>query len=165
MISGSEGRDYDRPSKSTTLRCRHFHKVSIFFLLIALLPSLAHASSLEGSWYGKGYQPLVGKTMQWISIIRSDGSYSVEFREYRKCQLVFVQVEEGRWTVSGDIETNKTITINGKPVRDEHYFTDTYKILQLDDHKKRVIHEKTQQEWTLERVDKDFIFPACETVS
>jgi hypothetical protein len=72
-------------------------RLSAIFLLIALLTGsgLAHAGSFEGHWYGKGYQPSVRKTLEWLKINRPDGSYSVEFREYSNCQLGFVQREEG----------------------------------------------------------------------
>jgi hypothetical protein len=146
---------------------RHSARLSSIFLLIALLPGsgLAHAGSLEGHWYGKGYQPSVRKTMQWLTINRSDGSYSVEFREYSNCQLAFTQMEEGRWTVLGDILTKKALTINGRPVRDTPYYTDTYRIIELGGLKMRIVHEKTGQDWTSERVTEDFTFPNCENVS
>jgi hypothetical protein len=122
---------------------------------------LAHAGSLEGYWYGKGYQPDMRKTMQWLTINRANGSYSVEFREYSNCELKFAQMEEGRWTVSGDVLTKRTLTVNGQPVRDEPYYRDTYRIIELSDRKMRIVHEKTGQDWTSERVAKDFTFPEC----
>jgi hypothetical protein len=146
---------------------RYSVKLCAIFLLIALLQgsSFAHAASLDGYWYGKGYQPFARKTVQWLAIRRSDGSYSVEFREYSNCRVVFAQLETGRWAVSGDVITDKTLTVNGWPVRDTPYYTDTYKIIELDDSKMRIVHEKTGQDWMLDRVTEDFIFPDCKNVS
>jgi hypothetical protein len=137
------------------------------FILIALLStsSLAHGASLEGYWYGKGYQPLVRKTMQWLTINRPDGSFSVEFREYSKCRLVSVQRETGRWSVLGNVITKKVLTSNGQPVSATPYYTDTYKIIEIDHVKMRIVHEKSRQDWTLERVAEDFTFPDCNHVS
>lgn len=145
--------------------CRHFARLYAIFLLIALLPGGAHAGPLEGYWYGQGYQAQVNKTLQWLTINRSDGTYSVEFREYRKCKLVFAQKETGRWTVSGDVITKKTLTVSGQPVSDTAYYTDTYKIIELNEPIMSIIHEKTGQNWMLERVTEDFTFPDCKHVS
>jgi hypothetical protein len=133
--------------------------------MIALLPGSAHAGSLEGYWYGNGYQPEMRKTMQWLTSNHSDGSFSVEFRSYKNCQLESVQREAGKWSVSGNIMTKTVLTINGEPVGKEAYFTDTFKIIEFDDPKLRIVHEKTGQEWTLKRVTEDFTFPDCKYVS
>jgi hypothetical protein len=145
---------------------RHSATLSAIFLF-ALLPgsSLANAGSPEGYWYGKGYQPYLRKTMQWLTNNRSDGSYSVEFREYTNCLLPSAQVEEGRWTLSGDMLTKKVFIINGRSVPDAPDLTNTYRILEIDGLKMRILHEPTGQDWTSERVTKDFIFPDCANVS
>jgi hypothetical protein len=57
------------------------------------------------------------------------------------------------------------LTINGRPVREDPYFTDTFKILELDELKLNIVHEKSGQKWTLRRVTEDFTFPDCERVS
>lgn len=139
----------------------------VAFLAVALLfaTSMSHAASVEGYWYGKGYQPLVRKTMQWLTIRRADGTFSAEFREYDDCKVKSIQIEAGRWTVSGNVIANKVVTIDGYPVSDTAYFNDTYKIIELDDRKMRLVHEKSRQEWTLERVAPDFTFPDCKYVS
>lgn len=103
--------------------------------------------------------------MQWLMITRANGTFSVEFREFENCHPKYFQTETGRWSVSGGIITDKTLAINSKPVPDTPYFTDTYKIIELTDSKMRILHEKSGQEWTLERVTADFNFPDCEYVS
>ena len=139
----------------------------VAYLVIALLfgTTVAHAASPEGYWYGRGYQPELRKTMEWLVIRRSDGGYAVEFRDYNNCQLKSVHVETGRWTVSGNIMTIKTLTVDGHPVPDTPYYTDRYDILELDDDKMRIVHERTKQEWSLQRVPPDFTFPECKNVS
>jgi len=137
------------------------------FLAIAVLigASMSHAASVEGYWYGTGYQSTVRRTMQWLAIWRSDGTFSVEFREYENCRPKFFQTETGRWAASEDVITEKTLAIDGVPVPDTSYFSDTYKIIELNDRKMRIVHEKSRQEWTLERVTPNFAFPDCEYVS
>lgn len=144
---------------------RHSALLCSILLLTALSPYSAHAGSLEGYWYGNGYQPSLRKTMQWLTRNNSNGSFSVEFRSYRNCQLESVQQEAGEWSVSGDVMKKTVLTINGRPVRKDPYFTDTFKILKLDELKLHIVHEKSGQKWTLKRVTADFTFPDCERVS
>lgn len=146
---------------------RHCARLSAIFLLIVLLlgAGLAQASSVEGYWYGNGYQPLARKMMQWLTINRSDGSFTTEFREYNNCELVSVQIETGKWSISGNILTKKTLAVNGRPVSEIDYYTDTYTITELNVPQMRLVHEKTGQDWTLKRVDKDFTFPDCKNIS
>jgi hypothetical protein len=90
-----------RPMKHAFLR--YSTLLCSILLLTALSPHSVHAGSLEGYWYGNGYQPSIRKTMQWLTRNNSDGSFSVEFRSYRNCRLESVQREAGKWSVSGDV--------------------------------------------------------------
>jgi hypothetical protein len=149
---------------------RFFFRPRAIFLVTALLfgPNSARAASLEGYWYGKGDQyvgvPALRKPTEWLRVTRSDGTYSIEFRQYNNCRVVFTQLETGIWTVSGDVVTEKTLTVNGLSVPDTPYYHDTYKVIELDDHKMRIIHEQTGLDWTLDRVTEDFTFPDCKNV-
>ena len=136
-------------------------------LAVALLlgASVAHAASIEGYWYGKGYQPIVRKTMQWLTIINTDGTFSAEFREYDDCLLRYVQTEKGTWTVSAGGYISQTITVNGHPVFKMDDYKHSFKVLKLDDRKVRYVNEGSGQEWTAQRVTQDFKFPDCKYVS
>jgi Lipocalin-like domain len=139
----------------------------VAYLVIALVfgVTVTYAASPEGYWYGRGYQPELRKVTEWLVVRGSDGSYSVEFRDYNNCQLKSVQLETGRWTVSGSRMTIKTLTVDGRAVPDTPYYTDRYDILELDDQTMRIVHERTGQEWALQRVTPDFTFPECKNVS
>lgn len=120
------------------------------------------AASLEGYWYGKAYQPALRETTQELMHRRADGSYEIEFRLYRNCELVLDQKETGRWSVKGRLYHTDTLTVNGSPV-DTHdpSFHDDYEIEKLDAGKFTYRHVRTGVRDASRKVDANFIFPAC----
>jgi hypothetical protein len=119
-----------------------------------LLVSPAGAANLAGYWYGQGYQPLWHENAQWLMHLAPDGTYAVEFRQYRYCQLVLDQKETGTWTL-GDRFITVTTRVNGAPTRYEN----DYRVGALTDAEFDITHIKTGQAYVENRVAADFKMP------
>ena len=121
------------------------------------------AGSLVGYWYGHGFQPEIQETAQFISHMDETGGFQIEFRVYKGCRLEFVQRESGTWTepVKGTVQivTNKIEEDNVSPI------TDDYETLELTDNTYRCRHIQQAVDYDSHRVDKDFKFPDCNTIS
>ena len=125
---------------------------TVFFFLTAAAP--AFAASVEGYWYGEGYQPLWRENAQWLMHLAPDGGYAVEFREYRNCLLVLDQKETGTWNLTGEFRT-VTTEVDGRPTRYEN----DYRVRALNDKEFDITHLKTGQAYVEKRVGADFKWP------
>lgn len=87
--------------------------IAIGLLLATVTTAMAAAEpDISGHWYGEGYQR--EQYLQWLAFHAPDGSLSVEFREYRGCELVDHRTYVGRWQVSGHNFDTDITTINGR---------------------------------------------------
>ncbi len=118
----------------------------------------AHAASIEGYWYGEGYQPLWHENAQWLMHLAPGGGYDIEFRQYRYCKLVLDQAETGTWTL-GERFVTVTTRVNGAPT---HYEND-YRVGALTDEEFDITHIGTGQAYVEKRVGANFRIPppAC----
>jgi hypothetical protein len=114
----------------------------------------AFAASLDGYWYGHGYQPLWKENAQWLMHLSPDGGYAIEFRQFRNCMLMLDQKETGTWSMAGEFRTVST-RVNGLATRYEN----DYRVAGLTDAELRLIHIGTGQDYVEKRVDARFQMP------
>lgn len=119
---------------------------------------LLAAPFLVGSWFGSG-QP-DNKGSMWLIHESADGGFTVQFRTCAKGKNLD-EIETGRWTLSGDVETLHIATVNGTKVA----LNDDYRILWHDLGKQIYRYQGTGYVYTSKRVDADFVMPDCEMVS
>jgi len=113
---------------------------------------------LIGSWFGTG-QP-DDKGSMWLIRQAADGSFAVQFRTCLRGKNLD-EIETGRWSLNGDVETLHIQTVNGTPVSQD----DTYKILSHDGGKQVYRFLGTGFSYSSRRVDEAFEMPDCQTVS
>ena len=121
------------------------------------------ADSLQvGYWYGDGYEPALKSLTQFITHYGADGSFSVEFRIYRNCELIFDQHEAGTWSLASDrLLRIDTALVNGMPIP----HSDDYAIEELTAEHSRYVGKATGVEYRVKRVDAQFHFPECGAIS
>ena len=127
-------------------------------LLLMMMPALAEPSYMIGTWFGTG-QPHDRSSM-YIDRMRPDGSWR---GEYRTCVKGHAEdlVQEGSWTLSGDMLILKVRTVNEFPLPR----TDTYRMLQHSPTAQRYIELTQNFPYTPKRVADTFKMPPCDLVS
>src|SRR5258706_6245150 len=92
--------------------------------LLVLLASPACAQSdMVGNWFGQG-QPHSKESM-YIDRMRPDGSWRGEYRTCIKGKSSDTQIQEGRWSLSGDTLILSVEFVDGR----REARTDNYKML------------------------------------
>jgi hypothetical protein len=133
-------------------------------LVLACLPTAASAASLVGYWYGQGYQPAIHEVSQQIIHHGQDGSFEIHFRVYKNCILKFDQHEAGTWRPLDPTSYRiVTTSIGGLPMSSPA--TDDYRVEELTEQHARYVHVATSVEYTADRVDENFTFPDCASIS
>jgi len=128
-------------------------------LLVAWLlgaAPVALAQDLSGRWYGEGYQPR-GYT-QWLSERRPDGTFFVEFREYKDCTLVYQSREAGRWSFSDGVYSTTTTSVEGS----DAYYYYSYVLLAFSGSEMEYQHIGFGTLFKARRVSDDFEWPGCD---
>src|SRR4051812_11722797 len=74
-------------------------------------PAAAGATdnAIVGYWYGRGYQPTLGRDNEFIDHHAPDGKFEVHFRAYEGCKVVEDQSEAGTWAML-DADTVRVTT-------------------------------------------------------
>jgi hypothetical protein len=128
-------------------------------LALALLVSPANAASfMVGAWFGHG-QP-DDKGAMYIDRMRPDGSWRGEYRTCIKGKASD-QVQEGRWSLAGDIVLLQVETVNGQFAPR----TDYYKMLAHDAKSQKYVSDSWHFTYTPQRVADNFQMPSCELIS
>ncbi|WP_370153427.1 hypothetical protein [Ferrovibrio sp.] len=131
-------------------------RVAAFALLLMVTAGRAAAEDISGFWYGEGYQ---GRGyLQWLSERRPDGSFFVEFRQYKECQMTFQQKEAGRWKLEGNIYSTATSMIDGERAD----YADRYQLESVIQGVMKYKHLKSGHTFTTYRVGDDFRWPTCD---
>jgi hypothetical protein len=130
--------------------------VGLVSLCLSVRPSAAGAQDLSGRWYGEGYQPR-GYT-QWIALRRPGGAFSVEFREYRDCQLIFRETHIGRWSFENGIYATTATAIDGHPADQSN----AYRVLEFGGGEVAYQHVEKGIRFKARKVSDDFDWPACD---
>ena len=127
-------------------------------VLALSLPAQAAAPWITGIWFGQG-QPN-DKSEMWIARMGADGSFHAQFRACRKGKATDV-INDGRWSLNGDMETIQIQTVNGQ------FFprTDYYAILGHDNKSQTYRYLATGFVYQSKRVDAKFQMPGCDLVS
>ena len=130
--------------------------------LIGLSPA-AQAQSVEGVWYGWGYQPAWGEGSDFIIHRWSDGRSEIWLRHYSGCVVTMEQRETSTWSMADASTVHvKTLTVNGEA---GDWTEDDYRILELTADRYRYLHLQTGVEYNARRVDENFTFPECGPMS
>ena len=112
---------------------------------------------LVGRWYGHDYHADQERYYQRIAVRTADGRFVLEFRRYEQCQLIEQQTISGTWWVNGNIWGTLSTEIDGYETR----LDNTYVLTGYDGSHTRYHHPATGNDFTYERVDEEFDFPAC----
>jgi hypothetical protein len=96
----------------------------------------------------------------WIAHMGADGAFHAQFRACRKGKAADT-VNDGRWSLNGDVETIQIQTVDGQ----FSPRTDYYAILGHDGKSQTYRYLATGFVYTSKRVDAKFQMPACDLVS
>jgi hypothetical protein len=107
-----------------------------------------------GLWYGEG-QPH-DPNILYLDQFNEDGTFRSEFRRYDRCEIVWQQVEEGRWNQDGDLIITLTDTVNGQSMLGYQ----EYRNEGQTENEIRLRHLETDYLFVERRIDS-FEFPAC----
>jgi hypothetical protein len=126
---------------------------------ILMLAAPAHAASyMVGTWFGHG-QP-EDKNAMYIDRMRPDGSWRGEYRTCVKGEAQD-QVQEGHWTLQGDMLSLRVDTVNGTRAPR----TDLYKMLGHTATTQKYLSLGWNFPYTPEREPDDFLMPSCQLIS
>ena len=126
---------------------------------ILMLAAPAHAASyMVGTWFGHG-QP-DDKNAMYIDRMRPDGSWRGEYRTCIKGEAQD-QVQEGHWTLQGDMLSLRVDTVNGMRAPR----TDLYKMLAHTATTQKYLSLGWNFPYTPEREPDDFLMPSCQLIS
>jgi hypothetical protein len=126
-------------------------------ILMLALPANA-ASYMVGTWFGHG-QPQDEESM-YIDRMRPDGSWRGEYRTCIKGKPLD-QVQEGHWSLQGDMLSLKVDTVNGMRAPR----TDLYKMLAHTATTQKYLSLGWNYPYTPERERDDFKMPSCQLIS
>jgi len=113
---------------------------------------------MEGTWFGYG-QP-DSKDSMYIDRMQADGRWRGEYRTCVNGKPVD-QVQQGRWSLKGDILSLQIDTVNGVPMPR----TDAYKMLAHSEKTQKYISLNWNFPYTPQREADDFQMPSCELIS
>jgi hypothetical protein len=130
-------------------------------LLLATTPAFAQggANWLHGHWFGSG-QP-DDRSKMWLDLTAPDGRFHVLHRTCREGKA-FDTIEEGRWSLKGDVLTITIEKIDGKPAARD---VDVYRILKHDARSQTYRYEETGFVYSSRKVDAKFQMPPCDLSS
>lgn len=130
-------------------------------LLLLATPAFAQPSGdwIHGRWFGSG-QPN-DRSQMWLDVTAPDGSFHVLHRACRQGKA-FDTVEEGRWSLKGDILTVNIEKVNGQPIPRD---VDVYRILKHDRATQTYRLERSGFVYNSRKVDAKFAMPPCDLVS
>ncbi len=156
-------------SPKMALRCfQSLATTALFALILFLVPAEVSAETdpLVGTWYGHDFQHEFG-FLQRISRRSQSGAFSVEFRQYENCQLVWRQIEKGTWRREGTVEIVEITAVDGQRIKEpkSNNIADHYEIIEINDLGMRSRHLESGLVFTYQRVSEDFDFPICELIS
>ncbi len=132
---------------------RIFSYVMYSTLILSLTASAAAANPV-GLWYGED-QPH-DPNILYLDQFNEDGTFRSEFRIYERCEIVWQQVEEGRWNQDGDLVITLTDTVNGRSILGYQ----EYRNEGQTENEIRLRHLETDYLFVERRIDS-FEFPAC----
>jgi hypothetical protein len=128
--------------------------------LLVLIASPAWAQSyMVGTWFGQG-QPYSKESM-YIDRMRADGSWRGEYRTCIKGKPADTQVQEGRWSLSGDMLILKVEFVDGR----RSPRIDNYKMLAHTATTQKYISLGANFPYTPRKMPDDFQMPSCELTS
>ena len=122
------------------------------FLLLIASPAWAQAY-MVGTWFGQG-QPHSKESM-YIDRMRPDGSWRGEYRTCLKGQSD--QIQEGRWSLSGDMLILKVELVDGHRAPR----VDNYKMLTHTATTQKYVSLGWNFPYTPKKVADDFEMPSC----
>jgi|GEM_PF-2560114 len=138
-------------------------KSALFLLALLFTPALASAqqASFTGYWYGSDTQQKPGYLTQWIGHYRDDGSFVINYQSLLQCALMTRTLQEGRWSLDGNIQTNQLQYADGRA----NNAVGRYEILEMTPDFRRYRSLRTNITYEAKRVDESFTFPACGAAS
>jgi hypothetical protein len=128
-------------------------------------PAAAGATdnAIVGYWYGRGYQPTLGRDNEFIDHHAPDGKFEVHFRAYEGCKVVEDQSEAGTWAMlDADTVRVTTTSVDGIPAGP---YIDDYRTEELTAQFYRYVWIQKGVTYTSQRVDANFKFPDCGLTS
>lgn len=136
----------------------HIQKPLAACLVLLFATPASAQSTMVGTWFGQG-QPHSKESM-YIDRMRADGSWRGEYRTCIKGKSSD-QVQEGRWSLSGDTLTLKIEIVDGRPAAR----TDNYKMLARTATTQKYVSLGWNFPYTPQKMANDFAMPSCELTS
>ncbi|TDR40716.1 hypothetical protein DFR29_11230 [Tahibacter aquaticus] len=96
------------------------------------LPSSDAAARLQGLWYGNATVAGEGTPGDVLLVNNSDGSFVAYFRLCAQGAVDWVTVETGTWSLSGNVQTSVTLSVDGQEAPRTDYFVERYRLRWLD---------------------------------
>ena len=126
----------------------------VFLIALTVLGADTATANPVGLWYGEG-QPH-DPNILYLDQFNEDGTFRSEFRKYERCEVVWQQVESGRWNQDGDLVITVTDTVNGMAALGYQ----EYRNEGQSENEIRLRHLETNYLFIERRIDS-FEFPAC----
>jgi hypothetical protein len=129
--------------------------MALISILLLLVATAGHAADLPtGIWYHEG-QP-DDPNLVSVHELHADGTYRFEFRRYERCEIVYSNVEEGRWEREGDVITTIAESVHGYLVS----YTNQYIVEAESETEMRIRHLENDHLY-IERRLEQAEFPGC----
>lgn len=130
----------------------------ILMPILALATPASAASYMVGTWFGYG-QP-EDKNAMYIDRMRADGSWRGEYRTCVKGKALPDQVQEGHWTLKGDMLSLRVDTVDGARAPR----TDRYKMLAHTATTQKYLSLGWNYPYTPQREPDNFEMPSCQLI-
>ena len=130
----------------------------ILMPILALATPASAASYMVGTWFGYG-QP-EDKNAMYIDRMRADGSWRGEYRTCVKGKALPDQVQEGHWTLKGDMLSLRVDTVDGTRAPR----TDRYKMLAHTATTQKYLSLGWNYPYTPQREPDNFEMPSCQLI-
>jgi hypothetical protein len=129
-------------------------------LLVLGLPGIGRADDavLDGKWYGEDALQLDGTRADWLGEFRTDGSYEMEYRFFRGCDLMKRSLHEGHWKLQDGVWATEAAFVNGLPSSVQARYT----MQELTAKTMRYKSLRSENTFDAMRVPAGFQFPRCQ---
>lgn len=118
------------------------------------------SNQFVGCWYGEDFQPLFHRKVGWFMNRRSDGTFTIEFRELGTDDNLPFQTEAGPWRLVEGKYRTVTTHVDGTAVNlNVAHYWDEYEIVSVETNQISLLNVEMKREFSSTRVSCDAARP------